>query len=99
MNPPEFIRFRCANTENIPCATCPRDFVIPIHAIEGIFRTIDDKAEIVLKASNFRVDPRCIGPGGQWNLRYIKTSLSWDAVIDLIDGNIKDGSSVNMVVV
>ncbi len=100
MAAPDFIQVRCANTDHGSCTTCARDFIIPINAIEGVFRTSDDKAEIGIKNSHFCWDPICLGPNGprpNEGNRYIKTDAAWATVVTALDGKVENIGNITMV--
>ena len=86
---PDLLQFHCANTDSDNCPVCPRDFIIPINAIEGIFRNDDDHAIILIKGIHYCPNPECVN-----RLRFITTSINWDAVVAAVGGRVQNMGEV-----
>jgi len=92
MATPEFLQFHCNSAENGECTTCPRDFTIPINVIEGIYKSTDGKAMILIVDTHYCPYPIC---GDK--LRFIKTGLSYSEVVSILNGKIHDLRNMNVV--
>ena len=88
---PDFLQLRCTSTENPTCAGCPRDFIVPVAALDGIYKDTDGKALISIKGCHYCPDPHC----DKW-LRFIHTSLTWAEVLALLDGKVENLGNCNM---
>lgn len=95
MPAPEFIQLRCANNDAPTCAVCGRDFIIPVCAIAGIYKMGDGRAEVLVKPTEFCVDPNCFNAPSKF--RFLKTTQNWDTIVGLLDGKIADLGTCNMV--
>lgn len=95
---PEFLRFHCTSSDTPNCPSCSREFVLPISAAEGFFRTADGHVEIGISGSHFCVDPLCLqtGEGLNSRIRYIKTNLLWNDVMTLLDGAVANIGDITM---
>ncbi len=97
MPTPDFLRLHCISNIANACSMCNRDFVIPINAIEGMYRTSDDKVDVCIKDSHYLNDPRCLSADGVRGNMIIKTSMLWNDFIDALDGRIEDCGNIEMV--
>jgi hypothetical protein len=86
----DFLKFKCQNTDDERCAMCQRDFILPVSAIEGAYKTSDEKVELMFNQTHFAFDPRCLGSEGSRKLRLLKVSISWTQFISDLDGRIVD---------
>lgn len=91
----DFIKVRCTNGDAV-CDSCGRDLVIPISSIEGVYRTLDDKAEICISSCHYIIDPRCLVPGGRGGNRIIKTEMLWADLLNELDGKVSDCGNITM---
>ncbi len=91
MDTSDFLRFRCANNDTPQCANCPRDFILPLNAIEGVFRSDGDRAIILIKGVHYCPAPDCRTPP-----RFIETNLTWDQVVDRLDGKVTNMGTVSL---
>ena len=89
---PEFFSFHCTETSLPLCATCPRDFVLHADAIQGMFKCEDGKAIILVRSFNY-----CPGLNCGVELRFVKTSIAYDAAKTILDGKITDMGEITMV--
>lgn len=94
-NPADFIQLHCANTDAPTCATCGRDFIIPVSAIAGIFRMQDGSAEVLFKHSGFCMDPNCFN--NPIRFRFVKTTANWATIVALLEGKVANLGNCNMV--
>lgn len=91
MAAPDFLQFHCANNDSAACATCPRDFVVPINAIEGIFKDNAGKALVLIKGIHYCPGPDCVN-----KLRYIETASDFTAVVSKLDGKVENIGDILM---
>ncbi len=97
MQRPDFLKLNCQNNTSDACASCGREFIIPVSAIEGAYKTVDGNVEIFICSSHFIFDPRCLSQHGDKGNRTIKMSITWDDFIDKLDGELLDCGNINMV--
>ncbi len=93
---PDFLKLNCQNNDAPACVSCGREFILPVTAIEGAYKTVDAKVEILVNAAHYIYDPRCLGAGGARGNRVIKTSLDWNSFVTQLDGNVLDCGSIEM---
>lgn len=86
---PNFIKIHCANNDIPNCGTCPRELIIPVDAIEGVFRDENDHAVILIKGIHYLPSLKCVN-----RLRFICTTATWDEIINMLDGHIQDIGTV-----
>lgn len=87
----DFLLMSCTNTDEPSCSLCSRDMVIPISAVEGFYRD-GTQAIISVVTEHFCTNPRCVA-----HPRFLKTSMLWDDVITLLDGEMTNLGNIEMV--
>ena len=91
MPKPDFLKMRCVNNDNEMCATCPRDFVIPVSQLGVIAK--NGKGTAVISAYDWNILHPCCGE----QLRSIRVLMPFDKFVSLLDGKVEDVGSVEMV--
>jgi len=89
---PDFLQFQCASTESPLCAACPKDFIMPISSIEGIYKASDGNALIFIKDTHYVPYPAC---GDR--LRFIKTTIPYADIVAELDGKIYNMGNIVLV--
>jgi len=88
-NPPQFLKFHCATTNEDMCTNCPRDFVLMLDSIEGFYKDKNGLCVIGVKSSHSSAHPLCL----QRN-RYIETSATYDEVVIILNGDMHDFGNI-----
>ncbi len=89
---PDFIKFHCGSNNEPHCVSCPRDFMIPIRSVEGVYKDNNGRAIIGINNHHFVPHPKCL-----MRLFYIETGHTWEQVVSMLDGSVQDFGNVLLV--
>ncbi len=86
---PDFIKCHCNSSLKACCTDCQRDFTITTNDIEGIFREANNKCSVGLVNP---IHPRC-----QDHYHFFETSISYEDMVSLLDGDVLDLGDVSAI--